>query len=141
TGITVAVTGSGIDTPSEVSTGTASQTGDDSAEAFGSIDVEGCSATTAYGIEYSTTQGFTPGTGTQVAASNLSGGGFSSALSGLDLCTDYYFRAYLTNAQGTLYGAEESFLNTDISAPVATAATGTGVDAFTANWDAVPGAT
>src|SRR5690606_35565150 len=51
TGITVAVTGSGIDTPSEVTTGTASQTGDDSAEAFGSIDVEGCFATTAYGIE------------------------------------------------------------------------------------------
>lgn len=139
--INLAAQGIGIATPSEISTGAASQSGDDQTVAYGSIDVEGCFPTTAYGIEYSTTLGFTPGTGTQVAATDQVDGTFSSILTGLELCTDYYYRAYLTNSQGSIYGTEGTFNNTVISAPAATAATGVLVDGFTANWDAIGAAT
>ncbi|HMN05626.1 MAG TPA: PKD domain-containing protein [Flavobacteriales bacterium] len=140
TDILVAVTGSGINTPATASTGAASQTGDDEAEVQGSY-VMGCSSVSAYGIEYSTTSGFTPGTGTQVAATNASGGSFSSTLTGLALCTPYYYRAYATDNTGTSYGTEQSFTNTVISVPVALAATDVTAGGFTANWSAVAGAT
>ncbi len=139
--IGVVVLGNGTAIPSEVSTGAASQSGDDATEAYGSLDVEGCFPTTAYGIEYSTTLGFTTGTGTQVASVNMIGADFSSVLTGLDLCTDYYYRAYITNSEGTFYGAEETFNNTDISAPTATAGTVVSEDGFTANWNAIGAAT
>lgn len=64
----------------------------------------GCDPVTAYGIEYSTTAAFTPGTGIQVPATNLSGSGFSVSLSSLAQSTTYYFVAYATTAAGTVYG-------------------------------------
>ena len=137
----VAVTGSGINTAPTVSSGSASGITSNGATVAGSIDDEGCSAATAYGIEYSTTQGFTPGTGTQVAASNLANGDFSSTLTGLATCTTYYFRAYATNNGGTTYGSEDTFETAPLGAPLATAATAVLTDGFTANWNAVAGAT
>jgi hypothetical protein len=140
-GITVPATGSGLNTAPSMSTGTASNIGNDQAEAAGTIDDIGCSAVTAYGIEYSITENFTPGTGTQVASSNESGGDFSSVLTGLDPCTTYYFIAYATNDGGTSYGNQGSFTTEPIDAPVAQAGSAIGQDNFTANWDAVAGAT
>jgi hypothetical protein len=139
--IDVTVAGSGINTAATISTGASSNIGPDQAEAAGTLDDAGCSALSSYGIEYSTTSGFTPGTGTPVPSSNLAGNLFSSVISGLSPCTGYYYVAYGTNNGGTSYGTEQSFTTGPIDAPVATAATGILQDGFTANWNAVPGAT
>lgn len=109
TAVNVAVTGAGVNSTPTVVTGAASAITQTTATAAGSISATGCSAVTAYGIEYSTTNGFPLGTGTQVASTNLSGGNFSSALTGLTPSTTYYYRAYATNAGGTAYGAQLSF--------------------------------
>jgi len=87
----------------------------------------GCTDVTSYGIEYSTTSGFTPGTGTQVASTNLSGTTYSSTLSGLAATTTYYYIAYAVTASGTLYGTESSFITTAVvSTPTLTASALTG---------------
>jgi hypothetical protein len=65
----------------------------------------GCNPITAYGMEYSTNATLTPGTGTQIAGSNLSGSAFSVPLTGLTQATTYYYIAYVTTAIGTVYSA------------------------------------
>lgn len=141
TGTNVAASGSGVNTAPTVTTGAASAITTNSATVAGTLNTAtSCGTVTAYGIEYSTTTGFTPGTGTQVASSNLSGTAFSSALTGLSSCTVYYTRAYATRASGTTYGAEGSFTTAAIAAPTATAGTSVTDAAFTANWGAVTGA-
>lgn len=113
--VTVTPSGSGVNTtPTEsVSSATAGSITLTSATISGAaISALGCSNVTAYGIEYSTTSGFTGGTGTQVAGtgfSGLAGGTFSAALSGLTSGTTYYYRAYATNAGGTSYSSTGSF--------------------------------
>lgn len=109
TPVNAAAVGSGVNTAPSVTTGGASSITLTSATAAGSIPSTGCTAITAYGIEYSTTGGFTPGTGTQVASTNIAGGNFTSDLTGLSSGTTYYYRAYATNGGGTTYGAEQSF--------------------------------
>lgn len=104
-----AATGAGINTAPSVTSGAASAITQITATVAGTIPSIGCSAVTAYGIEYSTTNNFPVGTGTQVASSNLSGVNFSSALTGLAPSTVYYYRAYATNAGGTTYGNQLSF--------------------------------
>lgn len=111
--ITVAAAGSGVNTLATVSGGAASSITQTSATVSGTISSIGCSAVTAYGIEYSTTAGFANGTGTAVASSNLAAGTFSSALSGLAPATTYYYHAYATNAGGTAYSSEQSFTTTN----------------------------
>lgn len=109
TPVNAAAVGAGVNTVPNVTTGGASSITLNSATAAGSIPATGCTAITAYGIEYSTTGGFTPGTGTQVASTNIAGGNFTSDLTGLSSGTTYYYRAYATNGGGTTYGAEQSF--------------------------------
>jgi hypothetical protein len=109
TPVNAAAVGSGVNTAPSVTTGGASSITLTSATAAGTIPATGCTAITAYGIEYSTTAGFPNGTGTQVASSNLSGGNFSSNLTGLASGTTHYYKAYATNAGGTTYGTEQSF--------------------------------
>ena len=109
TSINVAATGAGVNSTPAVVTGAASSITQTTATAAGTISGAGCSAVTAYGIEYSTTNNFTPGTGTQVASGNLSAGNFSSNLTGLTPSTTYYYRAYATNGGGTGYGSQLSF--------------------------------
>ncbi len=94
----------GVDSAPTVTTGIASSIGIDDATCAGTIDDEGCDAVTAYGIEYSTTEDFTPGTGTQLAGSNLNDGDYDVELTGLDEGTTYYYRAYATSSKGTSYG-------------------------------------
>lgn len=65
--------------------------------------------TTAYGVEYSTVSGFTPGTGTQVVGGVLTGGGYGLQLNSLAGDTTYYIRAWEQNATGTGYGPEQVF--------------------------------
>ncbi len=116
--VNVAVTGAGVNSTATVVTGAASAITQTTATTAGSISGIGCSAVTAYGIEYSTTNNFPLGTGTQAASTNLAGGNFSSALTGLTSSTTYYYRAYATNAGGTAYGAQLSFTT---ASPIITA--------------------
>ncbi|MFT3909040.1 MAG: lamin tail domain-containing protein [Ferruginibacter sp.] len=138
----VSASGSGINTAPAVTTGSSSGVTQTSATLNGTITDNGCTAISAYGIEYSTLNGFTNGTGTQVAGGTLTLGAYSSAVSGLNPGVTYYYKAYATNAGGTSYGTQQSFATSALDAPVATAATdnNTGTS-FTANWQAVSGAT
>jgi len=138
--IVVAATGSGIETPPSLTTGTATNMGLDQDEVAGTIDAEGCFAITAYGIEYSSTENFTLGSGTQVASTNAVAGAFTSELNGLSPCSTYWYRAYATNSEGTAYGEEDSFSTPTMVAPVAAPATTVGIDNFMATWGPVAGA-
>lgn len=119
--VNVAASGSGVNTQASLTTGTASSITFNSAVTAGTVTGSGCTAVTAYGIEYSTTNNFTPGTGTQVTSSNISGGAFTASLSGLAATTVYYFRAWATNGGGTAYGAQQSF--TTAAVPISITAT------------------
>lgn len=114
--VTVAATGAGNNNPPTVVSGSASAITTTTATLSGSISSIGCTAITAYGVEYSTVSGFS--SGTIVASTNLGGGAFSAGLSALSPSTTYYYKAYATNAGGTAYGIERSFTT---SAPVLTA--------------------
>jgi hypothetical protein len=113
----VAASGAGINII--VTTGAASAITNTSATLAGTANTT-CAAITAYGIEYSLVNNFPIGSGTPVPSSNISGGNFSSAVSGLSQGLTYYYRAYATNAAGTVYGAQQSFLTTG-TMPVLTA--------------------
>lgn len=131
----------GVNTMPSLTTGSATGVTQNTATCEGTITDNGCTAVSAYGIEYSTTNNFTPGTGTQVSSSNISSNTYTSALSGLASSTTYYYRAYATNTAGTGYGTQASFTTDAISAPVAVAATNIGIHSFRANWNIVSGAT
>ena len=109
----VAVSGNGVNTKPSLTAGTAgSITASSSTISGNTISDIGCSSVIAYGIEYSTTDGFTTGTGTQQAGSGFSGnngGTFSVDLSSLSANTIYYYRAYATNDGGTEYSGQSSF--------------------------------
>ena len=78
----VAVSGSIVNTAATATTGISSSVTTTSATLAGSF-VANCQTITAYGIEYSTTNNFANGTGTQVSSSNQSSGSFTSSVSGL----------------------------------------------------------
>ena len=85
-----------------------------SATSGGNISADGGSAVTARGVCWSTSTGATilstkttDGSGT---------GSFASSISGLVGSTQYYVRAYATNAVGTAYGNEQTFTTTAGSA-------------------------
>ena len=105
TAVNAAAVGSGVNSAPTVTTGSASSITQTTATAAGTITDIGCSAITAYGIAYSTVNGFPLGGGSYVASSNLSGGNFSSNLTGLSIGTTYYYRAFAANSADTAYGA------------------------------------
>ena len=119
TSINVAATGAGVNTIASVTTGAASAITQTAATLAGSITATGCSAITTYGVEYSLVNGFPNGTGTAVASTNLSGGNFSSNVTGLTAGTTYYYHAYATNGGGTAYGTQQSFTTVSLT-PVLT---------------------
>ncbi len=133
--INVAASGAGVNTAPSVTTGAASAITSISATAAGSIPATGCTAITAYGIEYSTTNGFPNGSGTPVASGNLSGGNFSSNLTGLSPSTIYYYKAYATNSGGTTWGTQMTFTT---ATPVLSASTLTGFGNICTNTTAGP---
>ena len=83
----------------------------------GTIDGVNYGIIAEYGISYSTTPGFEGSTGTRVEGWNLNGGSFTVHLTGLSANTDYYYRAYATNANGTVYSNPESFHTSVASGP------------------------
>ncbi len=117
--VNVAASGAGVNTSTAVTSGAASAITYNSATVAGSIPTTGCTPITSYGIAYSTTSGFV--TGTQVPSTNLSGGNFTSALSGLAASTTYYYKAYAIDGSGTIYGSELSF--TTAAPPITLTAT------------------
>jgi|GEM_PF-1453825 len=116
------VTSSGVvGSPSSpaITAGTAANITGTSASINGNIiTTYGCQAVSAYGVEYSVTNGFLNGTDTPVSGSGfngLPGGSFSAALSGLSPTTTYYFHAYATNSNGTTYSTQGTFTTTIIN--------------------------
>ena len=79
------------------------------ATAGGTITNNGGGNISAYGISYSTTDGFEGADGTQVTGSDLNEGAFTVNLTNLTGKTTYYARAYATNEAGTAYGEQVSF--------------------------------
>lgn len=118
--VQVSAAGAGVNTLATVTTGTSSNISQTGATLAGSITANGCGSVTAYGVEYSTTNGFANGAGTQVTSSNISGGNFTAALSSLTSGTTYYYKAYATTGAGTAYGDQQSFTTTSPD-PVITA--------------------
>lgn len=139
TSINTAVTGSGINSAPSVTTNAATAISSDEATISGTVTDEGCSTITTVGLEYSTTPGFSNGSGTTVTSSRM-GAGFSATLSALNPKTTYYYKAFAENGAGKVYGTQLSFTTAALQTPVATAASGIQHDEFTANWTAVAGA-
>lgn len=110
-----------------------------SADSGGTITTDGGSAITARGIVYATTPN--PTLSNAVISNGAGNGSYTANLTGLLSNTTYYVRAFVTNSNGTYYANEVSFTTTNIPAPVATAATNISSSGFTANWNAVAGAT
>src|SRR5690606_30263240 len=104
-----------------VTTTAASSISTTTATLGGNVTDDGGAEVTERGIEYSTTEGFAEGAGTQVTADEAGTGEFTVAVTGLTAGTTYYYRAYATNNEGTAYGEEESF--TTSVAPSATTIT------------------
>lgn len=138
--ISVTSSGNGVNSAPTVTAGAATSISTTGATLPGTITATGCSAVSAYGIEWSSSSGFANGSGTPVAGTNLAGNAFSVPLSGLSAGATYYYHAYAINSAGTAYSAVQSFTTLAPTAPVATAATAVTNNSFTANWDAVPGA-
>lgn len=111
--VNVPATASGINTTASVVTGSNVVTGT-SASLNGNINSNGCTAITAYGFEYSTTAGFTPGSGVQVTSAVLNAGAFSKTVTGLVASTTYYYRAFAVNGGGTAYGNESTFTTSSV---------------------------
>ncbi|MBU3681558.1 MAG: hypothetical protein FGM16_06435, partial [Flavobacterium sp.] len=137
TTINVLASGTGINTPSTVTSGSSSAITQTTATIAASF-VGGCSTASSYGIEYSTTSGFT--SGTQVVSTNAASGSYTSSLLALNPNTTYYYKAYVVDNSGTVYGSQQSFTTLNLIAPVADAASSVSYDSFTANWNTVSAA-
>jgi hypothetical protein len=110
TALNVAVTGSGINTPPTVTTNAPNDISINAANLVGTVGANGCSATTDYGFEYSTINGFANGSGTQVSVGTSIGNAlYSTRLNGLLQGVTYYYKAYAKNSGGISYGAQQSF--------------------------------
>jgi len=105
----------------------------------GNVVDQGASAITAKGVVYGVAENPTLENLSVVSGSGT--GSFTSNISGLSDNTKYYVRAYATNSYGTAYGNQLSFTTNNIGAPVSTLASGITPSKFTANWNAVAGAT
>ena len=109
-----------------VTTALVSEVTSNSFTAGGDVTSEGGAAVTARGVAYGTTA--SPTIAGTITSSGTGTGAFSSQLSGLTGGTQYYVRAYATNAVGTAYGAQVTF-TTAVNQPTVTTAAVTGISA------------
>ena len=111
------------------------------ANATGNVTADNGSAVTERGIVWNTSG--TPTTGDNKVAHGSGGtGSFTVTLTGLTPGQTIYYRAYATNAIGLSYGSTETFsADCFTNGPGVLAATSIGSTNFTANWEAVTGAT
>ena len=101
-----AIQGTGIGGPTVTTTATSSITST-TAQSGGTVDSDGGSSITARGVCWSTSAN--PTVADDHTVSGTGTGSFTSNLTGLLADTDYYVRAYATNAAGTTYGSAELF--------------------------------
>jgi hypothetical protein len=90
-----------------------------SATSGGNITDNGGLNVTARGVCWSTSPN--PTTSNSHTTNGTGTGSFNSTISGLELSTTYYVRAYATTAAGTAYGEEKTFSTRDGVAVVTTA--------------------
>ncbi len=135
----VSASGSGINTAVLVATQAASGISSTAATLNATL-TEGCSTVNPYGFEYSTIDGFSDGAGTVALSSDLSAGTFSATVSSFEPNTTYYFKAFATDATGTVYGVQQTLLTSHLTAPEVLAGSSIAPDSFIANWMAEPGA-
>jgi uncharacterized protein (TIGR02145 family) len=103
-----------------------------SATVGGSVFGDGGSAITERGVVWSTSPNPTVALTTKVIDINVFNNySFSSTITGLNLSTKYYVRAYATNEAGTAYGIEISFTTSDGVATLSTD-TPSGIRAYSA---------
>jgi hypothetical protein len=87
----------------------------------GNISSDGGNSVTSRGVCWSTSTG--PSVALSTKTSDATGpGSFTSAITGLNLNTTYYVRAYATNSVGTAYGNEISFTSSGATIPTLTTA-------------------
>ena len=96
----------------------------------GNVTSNGGSAVTARGICYATTQN--PTTASSKVVSGSGNGEFSATLTSLVANTTYYARAYATNSYGTGYGAEVSFITSQMLAPTVATSSAISITAISA---------
>lgn len=106
----VSISAATASTVPTVTTSTVSGITASAATCGGNVTADGGSSVTARGICYSTSAN--PTTANSTVASGTGTGSFTANLSGLAANTTYYVRAYATNANGTSYGAQQSFTTT-----------------------------
>lgn len=115
TSINVAATGSGSNSVAPtISSPTVSNVTSSTATLGGTITLPGCADNaTERGIFYSTTNGFADGAGARVSETGSFGAGaFTINVAGLTPLTTYYFKAFASNSNGTVYTAQGTFVNT-----------------------------
>jgi pectin methylesterase-like acyl-CoA thioesterase len=111
--------GSAIIFPPTVSTAPVSRISTTTAQSGGTVPTDGGGLVTARGVCWNTTGSPTIDDAKTVDGNDTSD--FISRLTGLELGTTYYVRAYATNSAGTGYGEELSFTTlTQLSLPTVT---------------------
>ena len=137
--VNCAAIGSGVYTSQSVTTTSpATSITASSAQCAGDVTDAGCQLISARGICYGTSAN--PDVNGSKTTESGTTGSFSSTLINLIPNTLYHYRAYATSGIGTVYGSDNTFTTSHLSAPNATAASPIYSLAFTANWESVPGA-
>ena len=101
-----------------VTTSSATSVGPTSVVLGGNVTSDGNAYVTERGICYSLTQN--PTTSNSKLAIGIGTGAFSNTISGLTELTTYYSRAYAINSQGTAYGAQITFITSQVGMAIIT---------------------
>ncbi len=96
--------------PSVATTGAATGISETEATVHGAVSPEGVE--TKYYFEYGTTESYGSKTAEASAGAGKSGVEVSKTIAGLSPGTKYYYRIVATNADGTAYGADQTFATT-----------------------------
>ena len=113
----------------EVSTNVVSDISYTTATCGGNVTSEGMTPVTARGVCWSTSTN--PTINDSLTVDSSGAGSFTSLITGLQPNTHYYVRAYATNSDGTVYGAQRQF-TTPVATPTVTTATVSNVTCTTA---------
>jgi autotransporter-associated beta strand protein len=112
------------------------------AQATGNVSADGGSTVTERGIVWQSTAGDPDTSDTKVAHGEGGTGSFTVTLTGLAPGQTVYYRAYAINGVDTSYGTTLNFTaDCFTNGPGILAGSAVGTDTFTANWEAVAGAT
>lgn len=140
--LTVQAIGTGIFTPATSTSAAATLITTTSASISATSVTGNCTTNTEYGIEYSTVNNFANGSGTQLAGANINEtGAYTVVLENLLPCKTYYYKAYTKTSGSPVYSTIRSFTTSAIAVVEALDGTDMSGTTFTANWEAVNGAT